>query len=195
METYVQKSLSLVLGVGSILFLIAAFLPYSKMFAESDPAKKMQIILDMHGMFNVAHVLFGLGSIITVIGLGLIIKHFKEIQGYNIAFAAVLLMFAGALLWTWHTTERIIDPEGFVYGKNTPYLFAIYSVFTQAGLFIIGLFLLKTVVPGWIGWLFVIGSATIFVLMIIFKDMPPFVYYVLTLIAAFTLFFSNKAII
>ena len=73
-------------------------------------------------------------------------------------------------------------------GENTPYLFIVYSVLTQAGLVLIGIFFLKSDIVNWIGWMFIIGAAIFFVLMVIFKDMPPFVYYVLTLIASIVLF-------
>ena len=90
-------------------------------------------------------------------------------------------------MWSWHVTERILDPQGFAYGTNTPYLFLIYSILTEIGLFLIGFYLLKTHVRDWVAWMFIIGAALLFILMFIFKDMPPFVYYVLTLVMSVAL--------
>ena len=177
------------------MFLIAAFLPSSKVFTISDPEKRIEIIYNMHGMFNFSQVLFGLGSIVTVIGLGMLIRNFKGVQFYNLAYAALLIMFVGALLWSWHVTERMLDPEGWVYGRNTPYIYVIYNIFTMIGLILIGLFLLKTSVADWIGWMLTIGSALFLILLIILKDLPPFIYYVLTLTAALALYFSGKVVV
>ena len=36
-------------------------------------------------------------------------------------------MFTGAVLWCRHVTERMPDPEAFVAGADTPYLFVFTS--------------------------------------------------------------------
>jgi hypothetical protein len=169
-------------GLGSILFLVAAFLPYSRVFIEQSAEKKIEIIMNMRGMWNFGHVLFGFGSLITVAGLGLLVSGNREAGSLILSYLAVILLGTGALLWSWHVTERMLDPQGFADGTNTPYLFLIYSVLTQIGLFLIGFYLLKAHIKDWVAWMFIIGSAVLFILMIIFRDMPPFVYYVLTLV-------------
>jgi hypothetical protein len=73
-------------------------------------------------------------------------------------------------------------------GINTTYIFLLYSLLTQVGLVLVGIILLRSGIANWVGWMFIIGSAAFFLLMVIFRDMPPFVYYVLTMIAAVTLF-------
>jgi hypothetical protein len=41
-----MKNPPLVTGLGSVLFLVATFLPYSRVFAESSPDRKMDIIMN-----------------------------------------------------------------------------------------------------------------------------------------------------
>jgi hypothetical protein len=192
METTLQKSTAIVLGLGSLMFLVAAFLPYSKVFAEPDPEKKLTIILEMKRMWTIGQVLFGLGAVVTVVGLGMLSYGFRDITVARWAYLGVALMFVGSLLWCWHLWERTIDPEAFANGLYTRYLFILYSVFTQLGLVLVGILLLKSCLADWTGWMFIIAMAVIFVLMVIFKDMPPFVYYVLTLICAVVLFTSTS---
>jgi hypothetical protein len=192
METTYLRITAITIGLGSILFLVAAFLPTSRVFVEPSPDKKFEIILDMKGMWIMSQILFGLGSILTVVGLGLFSIGLKEITQTILSFSSILLLGVGALLWSWHVTERIIDPQGFAEGTNTPYLFLIYSVLTQVGLLLLGLFLWKSFVPHWISWMLIIGSGLIFILLVIFKDMPPFVYYVLTIILAVTLLITQE---
>jgi hypothetical protein len=113
---------------------------------------------------------------------------FIELKRTIIALSGLILMGTGALLWSWHITERFLDPEGFANGTNTPYLFLIYSVLTQAGLVLVGWFLLKTPLANWMGWMFILGSVLLFILMVIFKDMPPLSYYILTLVFSVVVF-------
>lgn len=191
MEPSFQRSVSILLGFGSLLFLVAAFLPYSKAFVEPVAEKKLEIILGMKNMWIFGHILFGLGSIITVVALGIQSYGLKEIAYSMWSHLGVILLSLGAVLWCWTVIDRIINPEDFAYGRNTPYLFPAYSLLTQVGLAFIGIMLLKASVANWIAWMFIVGSAVLFLLMVIFKDMPPFVYYVLTIVAAVALYFES----
>lgn len=184
------KTATFIIGIGSLLFLVAAFLPYSKVFVEHDPERRMAIITDMKRMWNIANIFFSLGAIITVIGLTLFLFGFKGIVNTRLSYLNIFLLSVGAVLWSWLVTERIISPEKFANGTNTPYLFAIYSIFMQVGLFLFGFLLLKTTLVNWVSWVFMLGSSTLFILMVIFKDMPPFVYYLLTLTLSVVMIFG-----
>jgi hypothetical protein len=190
MESVFQKNVAILLGIGSILFIIAAFLPVSRVYVESAAEKKMEIINSMKSIWNISMTLFALGGLVTAVALGLQSYGLRSIQFAVYSHVGVALVFLGSILWGWHIIERLISPEGFANGTNTPYLFLVYSVLTQIGLALIGVLLIKSAIPHWIGWMFIIGSASLLILMIIFRDMPPFVYYVLTLIAAFAIYFK-----
>lgn len=192
METTFLRSSALITSIGSLFFLIAAFLPYTKVFIEPDPHQKMYIINNMKNMWNIGNVLFGLGSLITVLGLGMISFGFKNTPNASFSLIGIILMAIGAILWSWHVAERIISPDGFANGTNTPFLFVLYSVLTQFGLFLLGIFFLKTELANWLGWMFMIGSAGLFILIVIFKDMPPVVYYLITIIFSISLIVGPK---
>jgi hypothetical protein len=176
--------------LGSILFLVAAFLPVSRVYVEPLAEKKIEIITAMKRMWNTGQILFGSGSIVTVIALGILSYGFRDSPSAKWSYLGVSLMAVGAVLWNWHVAERIIDPVAFANNTNTPYLFVMYSILTQAGMVFIGIMLLNSIVANWVGWTFIIGSVFFLLMLIIFKDVPPFVYYVLTMIAAVVLFFG-----
>jgi 4-hydroxybenzoate polyprenyltransferase len=52
----------------------------------------------------------------------------------------------------------------------------------MAAFLLIGFLLLHTGFPAWAAWSLIGGSLLFFILYVIFKDMPPFVHYVLGLI-------------
>lgn len=188
MNLSIQKNIAILLGIGSFLFLVAAFLPYSRVFAEPSPEKKLAIIMNMRKLWNIGQILFGLGAIITAVAFGFLSFGLREITGIVGSRIGFFLMLAGALLWSWHVTERMINPAAFTSGNNTPYLFVVYSVFTQVGLVLLGILFVNSSIANWVGWMFIIGSALFFVLMVIFKDMPPFVYYLISIIASVVIY-------
>jgi hypothetical protein len=193
MESSLQKPTSLLLALGSLLFIIAAFLPVSRVFAEPDPDKKLSIIMDLRTMWTTGQVLFGLGSLVTVVALGWQSWGLRTVNGAGWSHLGVILLFIGMTLWCWHVWERAFDPKAFVSGTNTPYLFWLYSILTQIGLVLLGITVLRSDQANWVGWMFIIGAATFLILMIIFKDMPPFVYYVLTLVAAVVFYLGAES--
>ena len=77
MEISVQKMSALVIILGSVLFLIAAFSPISGVFAEPSPAGKLEIIMASPNAWSVAQIFFALGAMITVIGIALIGDRFR----------------------------------------------------------------------------------------------------------------------
>ncbi len=64
----------------------------------------------------------------------------------------------------------------------------MYVILTEAGLILLGIALLDTGLQNWVGWMLIIGDALFLVLMIILGDLPPFVFYLLTLIAGIMIF-------
>jgi hypothetical protein len=194
MELLHAKTTGLILLLGSVLFMIAAFLPYSRIFAESDPTIRLEILDQQRKMWSFGQVLFALGSVITVFGLAYLYFRYRESIPGLWAWISILALLAGSILWSWHCVERLISPEGFVNGTLTPGLFLVYSLFTQAGLILFGILLLGTDLASWTGWMLILGMALLSVLMIIFKDMPPFVYYVFTLILAIKLLTGSGSV-
>ncbi len=182
-----HKFIGWVIAIGSLLFLIAAFGPYARVFGNDPPEKKLEIITRLKIYWDIGHIFFGGGAVITVAGLSVLAFGMKNVEGGLGAQIGSILMIVGGFLWFWSCLERISSPEGFIYGNNTPYLFAIYSVLTQVGMVMVGWMLLNADMADWIGWMFTIGGIALFVLMVIFKDMPPFVYYIITSVLAINL--------
>lgn len=182
METTIHKSVVIGLAIASLLFLIAAFLPISKVYTEPLLERKIDYIQQMPGMWKYQQILFIAGSMITSLMLIFQALNLKNIPNSNLAMLGSIAILIGAILWGWHACERIIDPQGFANGQNTAYLFLLYSMLTQIGIALFGIALLQSDIPNWIGWMLIIGASLIFLIIIIAGDMPPFVYYLLTLI-------------
>lgn len=182
MELTFQKTCALIIVVGSVFFMIAAFSPVSRVFAIPDAGQKLELILNERLAWNISQFFFAAGAAVTVIGLGMTGAIFSNQTNTGLIYTSVILLIAGTILWVWHVYIRAADPQVFASGEIPVWLFAGYTFLTQAGLVLYGMVLLKSGLPGWLGQM-MIGSMILFlILTIIFRDMPPFVYYIITFI-------------
>ena len=177
-----ERVAATILLVGSVLFLTAAFLPVSQVFAEPSPAAKLEIITSNRTAWSTAQVLFGLGASIAAIGLGLVAYHLRGTPGAVWAYIGLAAVILGAVFWDGHVYLRAIDPEGFVEGGPIGWLFTAYALLTQAGLLAFGVSYLRAGYPAWLGGVTLAGAVIFFIVYFVLKDIPPFFYYILTFI-------------
>ncbi len=192
MEISLQKMSGIMIILGSVLFLIAAFLPISRVFPEPSAVRKLEIIRDAPNAWLVTQIFFALGAMVTVIGIALVAYRFRD-QSFTVLMqASVAVLLLGALLWIWHVYARTVDPAAFAEGALPAWPLVLYFLLTPAGLAVFGVALLRSALPQWVGWL-MIGSMVLFlVLTVIVRDMAPLVYYVITLLTGVMLYGHNK---
>ena len=188
-----MKTEAITILAGAILFIISAFLPYTRMFIEPDADKKLEIIKSSLIQWNLGTVTFAISSLLCALGVAMVALKIQNRLPANLAWVAVVLLVIGALLWSWHCVERLRSPEGFVYGNNTPHLFTVYSILTTAGMFLLGLSLLWTLIPAWVSWTLMIGMVLVAIAWLVFKDVPPFVYYLFFLVLGIKLLGITRA--
>jgi hypothetical protein len=177
-----------VIAIGSILFLAAAFSPISRIFGIGDAERKLEIIMGSRTQWMVAQWLFALGALVTAAGIGLFALRAIGKGASIFLFTSAALIGVGALLWSWQVFQRAVDPARFVAGDIPNWGFVAYSLMTILGLAVLGVGLLRTDMQPWVGWLS-IGAAGLFLVVgIVFRDMPPFVYYIILLTIGFMLF-------
>ena len=178
---------AIILLVGSVLFIIAAFMPVSYVFAEPSPAAKLEIITSSPAAWTASQVLFGLGASIAAIGLGFVARHLRGTPGAVWAYIGLAAVILGAVLWDGHVYLRAVDPEAFVEGRLIGWLFPAYALLTQLGLLAFGIAYLRAGYPAWLGGITVGGAVVFFIVLFVLKDIPPFFYYILTFIAGIRL--------
>ena len=176
----IKRVAATILIVGSVLFIIAAFMPVSRVFVEPSPAAKLEIIDSNRTAWSASQVLFGLGASIAAIGLGFVAYHLRGTPGAVWAYLGLVAVILGAVLWDGHVYLRAVDPEGFVEGSLIGWLFPAYALLTQLGLLAFGVAYLRAGYSAWLGAITVGGAVIFFIVYLIFKDIPPFVYYILT---------------
>jgi hypothetical protein len=184
----IERLAGVVLLTGSLLFIVAAFLPISWVFGERDPEKKLEMINAALGSWKFAQVLFGAGAAAASTGLLFVYLHLRNSEANTAVLIAFVCSAVGAVLRAWHTYLRAVDPNEFVYRLLQPnWLAGAYFVLTMAALFALGIGLLKTEYQPWVGWMNIIASIVFILIAIIFGDIPPFVFYIITAITAVVL--------
>jgi hypothetical protein len=190
MNISLQKISAIVIIGGSVLFLIAAFSPISRVFPEPSAVRKLEIIVASPNAWFVAQIFFGLGAMLTVIGIA-IVGYQSCAQPFAwFIHASVTILFLGALLWLWHVYARAEDPAAFAEGSLPAWPVVLYFLLTPTGLAVFGVALLRSALPQWVGWVMIASMALFLLLTVIFRDIPPFVYYAITLLTGVGLFSS-----
>ena len=182
-----ERVAAIILLVGSVLFIIAAFMPVSRVYVEPTPAAKLEIITSNRTAWTASQVLFGLGASIAAIGLGFVAYHLRTAPGAVWVYIGLAAVILGAVLWDGLVYLRAIDPEGFVEGRLIGWPFPVYTLLTQVGLLAFGVAYLRAGYPAWLGGITVGGAVIFFIVYLVFRDIPPFVYYVLTFMTGIVL--------
>jgi hypothetical protein len=181
----------IVLIVGAILFLAASFSPISMVHAEPTAAGKLEMIMASPNAWTLSQVLYTLGAIVTVAGVGMVLYSLRQQSPPFLWLLTILALASGTLFFAGYAYFRMVNPQAWVQMTPPVWPFLAYSLLTQAGLCLFGVIWLRAQHPRWPGWLMLGGALFFFILMVIFGDMPPFVYYLLTLVAGVVLYRSG----
>lgn len=174
---------AVLLLAGTVLFLIAAFSPISRVFALDTEEAKIDMIASSVGAWRLAQVFFAAGAVVAAIAVGwLMVSADADWPGWLRLLPGVL-MVSGAVLWSVHSYLRAADFEAFVAGTLPAWHFATYTVLTIVGLAVVGAAFLLTG-PRWLGLVLTIGPGLLLVTYLTAKDLPPFAHYLLTLVLA-----------
>jgi hypothetical protein len=173
---------------GSALFIGAALLPVSRVFVQPSPARKLEIINALPNVWTAAQILFAMGAVLTAAGLALAAFQFRAEAATWLVYASAAAVLVGALLWTWHVYGRAVDPAAFTQGALPAWPWFAYFVLTPIGLAGIGVALLRSPLPEWVGWLLIGSMVLVLIATAIFRDIPPGVYYLPTLVTGVMLY-------
>jgi hypothetical protein len=172
----------LLLIVGSVIFGAGAAVGVPRVFTEPDPQARLRLLTDHLGMWRTAQPLYGLGPIIAAAGVGYLATA-APTRATRATFAAACLALAvGALAWAWSVYLRGTRVAEFAFGTLPGWPFATYVLLTIGGLALLGAGLLAGRFPAWLGWLTLGADLSFLVGYLCFRDIPPFVFYLLLLL-------------
>lgn len=181
-----NSTIAWVLLTGCLLFLAAAFNPSAMAFPAAGAEAKLKIIREHHVLWVLSQYGFGLGAVVTAAGFVLLAS--AHAGGTRLVGLVSYGMLAGALVWGINLIQRATDVEGFAAGTHPVWPFLAYTLLTMLALAVWGWFYLQGDFPAWLGWATLVPILILFVLLVVLRDLPPFVYYVITLMTVGVLF-------
>lgn len=185
MDVDLQRASAIIIAVGAVLFLIAAFLPVSaRVFPERSPERRLEHIAAARTMWSVGQVLFGLGALLTPTGTALLAAAARGGATAQLLTASTILLLAAAGLWAWHVYQRGVAPASFTSGSLPTWPVLTYFVVTEVALAVYGIAWLRIDLPAWVGWLTIASMGALLALTVAFRDMIPAAYYLVTLVTA-----------
>lgn len=174
---------SMWLIVGSVVFGVGAAIGIPRLFMTTDADERLRLLTDHAVLWRVAQVPYALGPVLAAIG----------VVEYGLALdtgVGVLLMSGGAamvvgsLFWSYTCWLRGMDAVEWNQGHQPGWPFRAYVLLTLAGLAALGLAILLTDSPTWLGWVVLAADLGYLILFVTTKDIPPFVFYVLLILVA-----------
>lgn len=167
--------------IGALLFNIAAFHPFIMRYIPTrNPDMRTAMIERSPWVWRGLCALFAAGAVVTVVGL-LLLTLDLGVWWLWIGLAAAV---AGAYFWVRVNLYRVFaSPRAVGRSTNSTHgWFPAYTLLTQAAWVVFGAALLTTTLPAWLGWGLIGVSAGSFVMYVVTRDFPPFVYYLLMLV-------------
>lgn len=171
------KVSGVILLTGSILFLAAALSPISRIFGVRSAAERLEIIQGSRSAWNISQALFAAGAIVFALGTALMAYQLAGRPSTALMITAAVLLTVGAAAWTWHVYLRALDPAAFAEGFLPGWHFKVYGWLAMTALVLIGIALLRMGFPAWSGYVFIGGGLLFAAAYLLFKDVPPFLFY------------------
>lgn len=165
---------------GSVLFFVGAGVAVPRVFTEPDRQEKARMLAERLTWWRLGQPLYALGALVAALGVGYLAAE-TNAEATSRAWLAVscALLGCGALAWSWSVTRRALRPRDFALGRLPGWPFALYVWLTLTGLLFLGSGLLVGGWPDWLGWVVLGADALFLVGYLRYRDIPPFVFYVL----------------
>jgi len=170
----------ILLIIGSSAFGLGAAVGVPQVFTERDPQVRHRMLKEHVGIWRIAQPFYGLGPVIASAGAGYLAADAPTGGWTRTVFAAACLaLVIGGLTWAWSVYVRATRISEFAFGTLPGWPFATYVLLTIGGLGLLSIGLLAGGFPVWLGWLN-LGADILFLgVYVRFKDIPPFVFYLL----------------
>jgi hypothetical protein len=163
--------------LGSILFVVGAFLPVSRLYMLRTAEARLALMQERRAQWHTHLAMMGGGAALAAGGMTLLPATLGAAATAP-ALVAAIVVPAGTLLWLRHLHLRVTVPEGFAQRTNPHWHFVLYTALMQVGLLALALALFRLGAPTWLWLVPAAGTGVTVLAFVVFQDVPPFVHYV-----------------
>lgn len=187
MNTIQTTALTLILGTVLIYTGFGAFPP--RIYTEKSVREKLNLLAAWPRRWILSQSFVVLGAITQAAGSILLALVFSGSQGALAAKIGAVAFVFGHVFWIWHLGLRMVEPGRFARGELPGWLYRAYSIPTLLALASFGVAFWLQGIHRALGVGIFLGALLVLGLLFKFSDMPPFIYYLMTLAIALTLLF------
>ena len=169
---------------GSVIMWLAAFFPTWRVHVTYDPEVRAKLIAEQDTSWILSHMLFLLGPVLTVMGMGVFTTTIEAANVRLLAIIAFVAYLLGMLVWAYIVLafRLLMLGEEYVHTTAGGWTFPTYTVLTLGALILYGAVLLLSGFPAWLGQLTIGLNGLILIAFLIMKNSAPPLYYITTLI-------------
>ena len=180
-------ALLLILGTVLIYTGFGAFPP--RIYTEKNIQEKSNLLAALPRRWILCQSLVILGGIVSVAGSVFLIPLFGESLGALPARIGVVGFVLGHVFWIWEVGLRTVQPQKFAKNELPGWLYRTYSILILLALAGFGVGFWLQGIHRVLGAGIFLAALLVLGLFLKFDDMPPFVYYAMTLAIGLTLLF------
>jgi hypothetical protein len=185
MDTFPLSALLLILGPTLAAIGFGAF--PTRIYTSRDVQEKTNLLAAMPLRWFLCQVFVILGGTTIVAGSIYLIQFFLGSPGAPLAWIAAACYLFGHVFWIWHLGWRAIQPQMFARNELPGWLFQAFSILILFALASLGIAFWLQGTYQVLGAGIFTGAIIVLIAYILMKDMPPFIYYTMTLIIGLTL--------
>ena len=171
---------------GSVVFFIGAAVAVPRVFTEPEPDEKSRMLAERLVWWRVGQPLYAVGALVAALSVGSLAAD-DETKDRTWLAASCAFLVVGALAWSWSVYQRALRPREFALGRLPGWPFVTYVGLTIAGLFLLGWGIHRGDWPDWLGATILGANAVFLVAYLRFRDIPPFVFYLLMTVVGIAL--------
>jgi len=161
----------------------------SQIYTEKSNQVKLSLLASKPQRWILSQLVVILGGITTVAGSIFLFLLFSERQSALLLGIGLVGFALGHVFWIWQLVLRIVQPKLFANDELPGWLFKSYSILTLLALAGFGVAFWLQEINQILGAVIFLGALLVLGLFLKFDNMPPIVYYAMTLIIGLTLLF------
>lgn len=174
--------------ISAVLLILGTLLTYTgfgifpwRIYTERDTEQRLNLLAEWPQRWKLAQSFVVLGAMTSMAGSVFLVPLFSGSPGFMLAAIAAAGFVVGHVFWIWQLGLRIAQPQKFGRGELPAFLFFTYAILTLLALACFGAAFWLQGTHQVLGIGVVVSALVVLGLFLKFKDMPPFIFYAISL--------------